>query len=149
MHRPGQPGGERLAEVLQRGRRERQQPGAVVGPVEGDDPRLAGREQRRAQPDLDRVLAGDAELRGPEPLPQRSRHRRIREVAQRVHDRLCGPRRRDQRAPVPERRDAESAREIEVLSPVPIPDAAPLGPRPDHGEPLRPGSKRLNVSAAM
>jgi hypothetical protein len=30
-----------------------------------------------------------------------------------------------------------------------VPDAAPLGPRPDHESPFRPGSSRLTVSAAM
>ena len=34
----------------------------MVGTLEGDDPRLAGVQECRAQRDLDRVRAGDAEL---------------------------------------------------------------------------------------
>ena len=89
VHRPWQPRGKRLAKGVERGRRERQQPGAVIGAVEGEDPRLAGREQRRPQPDLDRVLARDAELRGPgraraaprSPPPRRDRRARGRRAA--------------------------------------------------------------------
>ena len=59
---------------------------------------------------------------------------------------LSGPQQPE--AIVKARRDAEAAREIEVLAAILVPDAAPLGPRPDHEEPLRPGSRRLTVSAA-
>jgi hypothetical protein len=121
----------------------------VISAVEGDDPRLAGREQRRPQSDLDRVFARDAELRRTEALAQRRGHRCVGEVAERVHDGLRGPGRRDQPISMAQRRDAEAAREVEVLAAILVPDAAPLGPRPDHEEPLRPGSRRLTVSAAM
>jgi hypothetical protein len=45
--------------------------------------------------------------------------------------------------PVTERRDAESAGEVEVLAAVRIDDAAALRLRPDHG------FNRLSVSTAM
>ena len=41
----------------------------MVGAFEGEDARLAGRDQRGAKRDLDRVLAGDAELGGPGQAP--------------------------------------------------------------------------------
>ena len=104
----------------------------MVRAVEGDDARAAGREQRRPQPDLDRVLARDAELARAQPLAQRCRDRRVGEVTERVDDGLRRPRRRDQRIAVPQRGDAEARREVEVLAPVVVPDAAALGPRPDH-----------------
>ena len=110
----------------------------MVGAVERDDPGLAGREQRGAQRDLDRVLAGDAELRRPaEPLAEPDRHLRLGEVAERVRDRLRRHGGADLRIRVAERGDAEAAGEVEVLAPVRVPDAAALGPRPDH-RPLTP-----------
>ena len=130
---PGSHGCERLAEALEPGRREREQAGAVVGAVERDDARPAGREQRRAQRDLDRVLAGDAELRRPrQRLAQPHGHLRVGEVAERVHDLLLAPRLEDARVAVTERRDAEAAGQVEQLAPVGERDAAALGARPDH-----------------
>jgi hypothetical protein len=43
VHRPGQPRRERLAELLETGRREREQAGAVIRAVERDDARPCGR----------------------------------------------------------------------------------------------------------
>ena len=138
MHRPRQPRCERRAELLEAGRREREQPGAVVGAVERDDARPPGREQRRPERDLDRVLAGDAELRRPrQRLAQAHRHLRVGEVAERVHDLLLAPRLEDARVAVAERRDAEAAGQVEQLAPVGERDAAALGPRPDHFAPSR------------
>jgi hypothetical protein len=102
MHRSRQPRCERLTKAFEPRRREREQARAVVRPVEGNDPRLAGRKQRRAQRDLDRVLAGDAELGRPrqcvaEPL----RDFRLGQVAERVHDGRFGDRCRDLRIAVP------------------------------------------------
>src|SRR6266508_5509483 len=79
VNRPRQPRCERLAKALEPGRCEREQARAVVRAVERDDARLAGRKQRRAQRDLDRVLTGDAELGGPrqrvaEPLGRSEEH---------------------------------------------------------------------------
>ena len=65
VHRAREARLPRLAELLEARRREREQAGAVVRAVEGDDAGPAGGEQRGAQRDLDRVLARDAELRGP------------------------------------------------------------------------------------
>ena len=48
MDRPGQPRGERFAEALEPGRREREQSRPVVRAVERDDAGLARREQRGA-----------------------------------------------------------------------------------------------------
>ena len=100
-------------------RREREQAGAVVRAVEGDDARPPGREVRGAQRDLDRVLAGDAELRRPRQRgAEPHRHLRVGEVAERVHDLLRAPRLEDARVAVAERRDAEAAGEVEQLAPV-------------------------------
>jgi len=65
VHRPGQPYIERLAELLESRRREREQARAVVRALERDDSGLPRCEQRRAQCDLDGIRTGDAELRGP------------------------------------------------------------------------------------
>ena len=60
-----------------------------------------------------------------------------------MDDRLPCPRLGDQRVAVAERRDAEPAREVEVLAPLGVDDAAALGAGPDH-RPLRP---RLSARA--
>src|SRR3954449_10800523 len=74
-----------------------------------------------------------AQLRGPgKPPPELRRHLRIGEVAEGVRDRSRRDSLHDPRVPVPERRDAEAAREVEVLAPARVPDAAPLGAGPDH-----------------
>jgi hypothetical protein len=151
MHRTRQPRRERLAKPFEAGRGEREQAGAVVGALEGDDPRPPGRQQRGAQRDLDRVLAGHAELRRPrQRLAQAHRHLGSGEIAERVHDLLFAPGLEDPRVPMPERRDAEASGEVEQLTPVGERDAAALGARPDHREPrcnTRPAVARAIVPA--
>ena len=138
VHRPGQPGRERLAELLEAGRREREETGPVIRPLERDDARPAGGEQRRPQRDLDRVLAGHAELRRPrQRLAQPHGHLGVGQVAERVHDLLLPPGLEDPRIAVPERRDPEAAGQVEQLAPVGERDAAALGSRPDHFAPSR------------
>jgi hypothetical protein len=133
MHRARQPGRERLPEALETGRGEREQPGAVVRAVEGDDARLARREQRGAERDLDGVLARDAELPRPrQRLTQPLRHLGLGEITERVHDRSVRDRRADVRIAVAERGDAEAGGQVDVLAPVLVPDAAALCPGPDH-----------------
>ncbi len=144
-----QPRRERSAEALESRRRQGQQPGAVIRAVEGDDPGPAGGEQRRAEGDLDGVLARDAEPRRPrQRLPQPHRRLRLGEVAERVRDGRPRERLGDARVAVAERGDAEAAREVEVLAALRVPDPAALGARPDHA-PSRRGMNRLIVSAAM
>jgi hypothetical protein len=132
VHGPGQPGGERLAEAFDPRRRQRKQSGAVVGALECDDARLSRREQGSAEGDLDGVLAGDAQLGGPrQRLPQALRRLRLGEVAERVHhwslrDRLPNP-----RIAVTEHGDSETARQVDVLAAVLVPDATAFGTRPD------------------
>ena len=100
----------------------------MVGAVERDDAGPARLEQRGAERDLDRVLAGDAELRGPgQRRAEARRHLRVGEVAERVHDLLLAPRREDPRVAMTERRDAEAARQVEQLAPVGERDPAALG----------------------
>ena len=136
VNRPRQPRRERLAEPLEAGRGEREQPGAVVRAVEGDDAGLPGREQSRPQRDLDRVLPRHAELRGPrQSLAQAHRHFGIREIAERVDDLLLAPGLEDPCVAVAERSDSEAAGQVEQLAPVVERDAAALGPCPDHREP--------------
>jgi hypothetical protein len=149
--RTGQPAPKREAELLEPRCGERKQARAVVGAVERHDARLPRREQRRAQRDLDRVLTGDAEARGPrQPLAQADDDLRLGEIPQRVHHLLLGPGREDLRIPVAERCDAEARREVEVLAAVGVDDPATLRRPPDQAEPLRrSGSRRLSVSAAM
>ena len=133
MHRPGQPRRERLAEPLEARRRDREQPGAVIGAVERDDARPARREQRRPERDLDRVLARHAELRGPrQRLAQAHSHLGVGQIPEGVHDLLLAPRLEDARVAVAERRDPEPSRQVEQLAPVGERDAAALGARPDH-----------------
>ena len=121
----------------------------MVGAREADDPGPTRVQQRSPKRDLDRVLAGDAELRRVRQTRAQLRgHRRVGEVAERVDHRLCAPRLEDPRAPVPERGDAEAAGEVEVLVAVGVDDAAPLRSGPDHDEPFRRGLNRPSVSAA-
>jgi hypothetical protein len=128
---------------------EREQPGAVIRAVERDDAWTAGREQRGAQRDLNGVLAGHAELgRLRQRLAQALRHLCFGEVAERVHDRLLGPRANDARVAVAKRSDAEAGGEVDELAALRVPNARPLRARPDHGEPLRREKIRLTVSLA-
>jgi hypothetical protein len=129
----GQPGGKRLAKALEAGGREREQAGAVICAVEGDDAGTAGGEVSRSQRDLDRVLASDAELGRPrEPAAELPRDLRVGEIAQRMRDGRRRDGRHDPRVPVAERRDPEAAGEVEVLAPLLVPDAAALRSGPDH-----------------
>jgi hypothetical protein len=112
-------------------------------------PAAPGREDGGAERDLDGVLAGDAELARPEPLAQPRRHLRLGEITQRVHHLLLRDRREHPRVPVAERRDAEAARQVEVLATVGVDDAAALGLGPDHAAVRLPGTNRPIVSAAM
>ncbi len=122
----------------------------MVGAFEGENPRLARREQGGAERDLDRVLAGHPELRRPgQTLAEIHRHLRVGQIAERVHDRLSAPGLEDLRIPVPEHGDPEAAGEVEVLPAVGVDDAAALSLSPDHAEPLRRGTSRPSVSAAM
>ena len=124
----------------------------MVGAVEGDDPRLPRREQCGAKPDLDRVLPGHAELRRQrQPLAEPRRHRRLGQIAQRVHHLLLCDRRLDARVPVPQHRDAEPRGQVEVLAPARVDDATTFRFGPNHAarEPFRRGTSRCNVSAAM
>jgi hypothetical protein len=120
----------------------------VVGALEGDQARSPGDEEGGAERDLDRVLAGDAEERstllGREPLPERSGDVGLGEIAERVDAPLGLVRDggRDIRIPVAERGDAEAGRQVEVLAPVGVDDAATLGLGPDHGR------RRFSVSRA-
>jgi hypothetical protein len=151
LNRPREPSRKRRAETLEAGRRECEQPRAVVGAVERDDHRAPGSEQRRAERDLDGVLACDAELRRPrQPPPQPCGRLGIREIAERVRHRRGGDRLHHARVSVPERGDAEAAGEVEVLAPVLVPDAAAFRSSPDQA-PLRrtPGTRRPSVSTAM
>ena len=105
----------------------------MVRAVEGDDPRLAGVEERGAQRDLDRVRAGDAELgRTAESLTKPDRDLRLGQVAEGVRHRLLRQGGADLRIRVAERGDAEPAGKVEVLAPVLVPDPAAVGPGPDH-----------------
>src|SRR3954451_18691538 len=104
MHRARKPVLPRLLELREVGRREREKPGAVVGALERDDSVATRRELRRAQRDLDRVFAGDAELRGPrQRVTQLLRDLRVREIAERVHDLLALPCFEDARVAMAER----------------------------------------------
>ncbi len=149
MHGSRQPRRKRLAEALEPGRGEGQQTRAMVRAVERDDSRLAGREQCGAQGDLDGVLAGDAELRGPgERVAEPLSHFCLCQVAERMNDRGVVDRLDDARIAMPERRDAEAPGQVDELAPVRVPDAAALGPGPDQA-PLRRPIRRPSVSAAM
>ena len=66
-----------------------------------------------------------------------------------MYDLLLTPCLEDARVPVPERRNAEAAGEVEELAPVGERDAAALGPRPDHRErpSIRPAVARAIVPA--
>ena len=114
-------------------------------------PATAGREMRRPERDLDRILAGDPELRRPgQRLAQPHRHLGVGEVAERVHDRLRLPCLEDAGVPVAERRDPEAAAQVEQLSPVGERDPAALRPGPDHGRSgrrTRPAVARATVPA--
>ena len=99
----------------------------MVGALEREDPRLAGREQRRAERDLDRILAGDRELGGPgQPAPQLGRHLGLGQIAERVYDPLLPPGLEDSGIAMSERSDPEAAGEVKVLAPVAVDDAATL-----------------------
>ena len=122
----------------------------MVGAFEGEDPRLAGREQRGPKRDLDRVLTRDAELRwAGQPSTELDGDLSLREIAERVHDPLGAPGREDLRIPVPERSDSEAGGEVEVFPAVGVDDAAAFRLGPDQAEPLRRGTKRPSASAAM
>ena len=75
-------------------------------------------------------------------------HLGLGQVAERVRDTLRRDRLLDAGVPVPERGHAEAAGEVEVLAPVAVDDAAALGVGPPQA-PLRPGTSRPSVSAAM
>jgi hypothetical protein len=139
--------------MLEACRCKRQQAGAVVGALEGDDAGLAGDDEGRPERDLDRVLARDAEQRvaagSRQPLLEGSRDVGLGEIAERVHaavglrrDRLA-----DLGVAVAESRDTEAAREVEVLAAVVVDDPAALRLRPPHAA-FRPGRSRLSVSKA-
>ena len=149
MHRSRQPGGERIAKAFQTRRGEGEQAGAVVRAVERDDARLAGREQRRAQCDLDRVLTRDSKLRRPrQRLTELLGDLRLRQVAERMNDRSRGDRLQHVWIPMAQRRDTEAAGQVDVLASDRVPDAAAFGPRPDQ-VPLRRPMSRPSVSVAM
>ena len=123
----------------------------MVGALEGEDPRLPGCEERRPQGDLDRVFTRDAELRQPrQPRTESRGHLGLGKVAERMDDPLLAPRLQDPRVSMAEHGNAEARREVEVLASAVVDDAAALGLRPDQeAEPLRRGTKRPSVSAAM
>ena len=123
----------------------------MVGAFESENPWLSRREQRRTQGDLDRVFACDAELRRlRQPPAERRGHLGLREVAERMDDALLLPGLKDPRVPVAEHGNAEARRQVEVLAAAVVDDAAALGICPDQeAEPLRRGTKRPSVSAAM
>ena len=150
VHRPGEPGPKRQAKGVDRGGREGEQAGPVVRAFEGEDPRLARRKQGGAKRDLDRVLPRHPELRRPgQALAEVHGHLSVGQIAERVHDRLSAPGLEDLRIPVPERGNPEAAGEIEVLPAVGVDDTTALGLSPDQAEPLRRGTSRPRVSAAM
>jgi hypothetical protein len=151
VHGPREPRRERLTEAFETGRREREQAGAVVRTLERDDPRLAGRKQRRAQRDLNRVLPGDAELRGPrQAATQLAGDGSIGEVSERMRDRRCCDRLHDAGIAVSEHGDAEPGRKVKVFAAVLVPDATAFGAGPDQTPaPLRRPTSRPSVSAAM
>ena len=66
-----------------------------------------------------------------------------------MYDPLLAPGREDLRIAVPERGDPEAAGEVEVLPAVGVDDTAALSVSPDQAEPLRRGTSRPSVSAAM
>ena len=121
----------------------------MVRAVERNDARLAGREQRGAQRDLDRVLARDTELGRPrQRIPEPLCDFRLRQITECVRDGRLGDRCRDLRIAVTERRDPEAAGQVDVLASLGVPDAAALGFGPDQA-PFRRPIKRPSVSAAM
>ena len=121
----------------------------MVGTVERDDARLAGREQRRAQCDLDRVLTRDSKLRRPrQRLTELLGDLRLRQVAERMNDGSRGDRLQHVWIPMTQRRDTEAAGQVDVLASVRVPDAAAFGLRPDQ-LPLRRPMSRPSVSVAM
>ena len=122
----------------------------MVGAFEREDARLAGREQCRPERDLDRVLAGDSKLGRPrQPSSELERHLGFGQIAERVHDPLRAPGVGDQRIAVPQRRNPEAAGKVEVFPAVGVDDPTPLSLGPDQAEPLRRGTNRPRVSAAM
>jgi hypothetical protein len=150
IHRFRQPPRERLAEPLEPGGSEREQAGAVIRAVERDEPRPAGRKQCGAQRNLDRILTGDAELRGPrERLAEPLGDLRLGQVAERMNDGRRCDRFRDPRIPMAERRHSEAAGQVDELVPVRVPDAAAFGLGPELQALLRRPTKRPSVSAAM
>jgi len=122
----------------------------VVGAFEREDARLAGRDQRGAERNLDGILAGDAELGRPGQAPaELDRDLGFGQVAESVHDSLGAPGLEDLRIAVPERGDPEAPGKVEVLPAVSVDDATALSLSPDQAEPLRRGTNRPSVSAAM
>jgi REP element-mobilizing transposase RayT len=133
VHGPGKPRREGLTEPLEARRGERQQPGPVVGAVEGHDSGLSRRQKHRPKRDLDCVLTGHAQLRRPrQRTPQGDGHLRVAEIPERVHDGLPRPRLHDPWVPVAQGGDAEAAGEVDVLAALRVDDPAPFGARPDH-----------------
>ena len=66
-----------------------------------------------------------------------------------MHDALIAPGFEDLGIAVPEGRDPEATGKIEVLAAVGVDDAASLSVSPNQAEPLRRGTNRPSVSAAM
>ena len=104
----------------------------MVCAVEGDDPGFARGEQRGAQCDLHSVLSRHAELRRPrQRISKPTRDVGLGEIAERMRDGCRGDCLHHPRVAMTQRRDAEAGREVDVLAPVLVPDAASLRSGPD------------------
>ncbi len=109
----------------------------MIGALEGHDTGLARCQKRRPERNLHRVLAAQAELgRARQRVPQADGRLGLGQIAQRVHHPLLADRRHHAGIAMPQRRDAEAGREIEVLAPLAVGDAATPGTRPDHCRPI-------------